>query len=83
METKFIKIAPNMEEITITERAITTEWSDGITYECSEADMSYLRQTYTEWALKKAFQTAIALASKPWNIKQMLNTYFRVDGWVK
>lgn len=85
METmeEVIKIAPDKEEITITDTAITTEWNGGITYQLSKADMSYLRQTYTEYGLKSAMQQAIALSSKPWQAERLLNDYFRVEGRIK
>lgn len=82
-ETITIKIAPDMDEVRITETSLTTDWNGGVSYEVSKADMSYLRQMFTEYALKSALRQAIALSSKPWQAERLLNDYFRVEGRIK
>lgn len=72
-----IKIAPDLDEINVTDSAISTDWNGGISYNC---DTTRLRGVYTEQALKCAFQQAIALSSKHWQVERLLNDYFRIEG---
>ena len=59
---KTIKIAPDLDEITIDDEKIHTDWNGGITY---KADLSAIRNAYKDDWLKSQFQQAIALVSKP------------------
>ena len=71
MET--IKIAPDLEEIVVSDTAVSTEWNGGI---CYIAELKALRETMGA----VAFQTAIALSSKQWQVADALNRYFHIDG---
>lgn len=79
-ESKEISIAPSMDEIEVNDNGISTDWNGGIFY---EADMTQLFDTYSERALKSAFQQAIALSSKPWQIERLLNEYFKIYGKIQ
>ena len=75
MET--IKIAPDLVEIVVSDTAISTEWNGGI---CYKADLKAKREKMGDRNLKVAFQTAIALSSKQWQVANALNRYFHIDG---
>ena len=75
MET--IKIAPDLNEIKIDDKNISTEWNGGITY---TGDIASIRKAYKDDWIIKQFQTAIALCSKPWQLERILNDYFKIDG---
>ena len=75
MET--IKIAPDLEEIVVSDTAISTEWNGGI---CYKADLKAKREKMGDRNIAVAFQTAIALCSKQWQVADALNRYFHIDG---
>lgn len=75
MET--IKIAPDLNEIKIDDKSISTEWNEGITY---TGDIASIRKAFKDDWIIKQFQTAIALCSKPWQLECILNDYFKIDG---
>lgn len=75
-----IEIAPGIENISLTETSITTEWNGGITYEVGKSVMKRLKEIYTEEHLKSLMNQAIAFSSKPWQIEWMLNEYFGIKG---
>lgn len=77
MET--IKIAPDLEEIVVSDMAVSTEWNGGI---CYIADLKALRETMGDRNIAVAFQTAIALSSKQWQVANALNRYFHIDGHI-
>jgi len=74
---KTIKIAPDLDEIYINDDKICTEWNGGIEY---SGPIGALRQAFKDEWVKKQFQTAIALCSKPWQLESMLNDYFGIEG---
>ena len=51
-----IKIAPDLEEIVVSDTAISTEWNGGI---CYKADLKAIRAKMGDSNLKTAFQTGI------------------------
>lgn len=75
-----IEIAPGIENISLTETSITTEWNGGITYEVGKLAMKRLKEIYTEEHLKSSMNQAIAFSSKPWQVEWMLNEYFGIKG---
>lgn len=77
MGTKIIKIAPDTEEIQVTEDRIHTDWNGGITYTAPG-----LTSKYTEDFLKSAFQQAIALSSRLHQMEYLLNDYLGTEGKV-
>lgn len=72
-----IKIAPDLEEIVVSDTAISTEWNGGI---CYKADLKAIRAKMGDSNLKTAFQTAIALSSKHWQVAEALNRYLHLKG---
>lgn len=68
-----IKIAPDLNEIQVSDTAITTDWNGGITY---KARLKSIRQLQGDEWLKECFRAAIALCSKPWQVEQALNRHF-------
>lgn len=74
-EIKSIKIAPDIEEITIEGDVMHTDFAGGITYTAEGMGLMY-KDTF----LKCAFQEAIALASKRWILEQCLNDYLHLNG---
>ncbi len=79
-ESGEIEIAPGIENISVTETSITTEWNGGITYEVGKPIMDRLKEIYTENNLKDSMNQAIAFSSKPWQLERLLNDYFGVKG---
>ena len=74
-----IKIAPDLNEIQVSDTEIHTEWNNGITYKASLAD---IRKKHGDEYLKQSFSTAIALCSKSWQVEQVLNRHFRKRGHI-
>ena len=72
-----IKIAPDLDEIVVSDTAISTEWNYGI---CYKADLKAVRAKMGDRSLKVAFQTAIALSSKQWQVADVLNRYLHLEG---
>ncbi len=75
-----IKIAPDLNEIQVSDTEIHTEWNNGITYKASLAD---IRKKHGDEYLKQSFSTAIALCSKAWQVEQVLNRHFRRRGHIE
>ncbi len=75
-----IKIAPDLNEIQVSDTEIHTEWNNGITYKASLAD---IRKKHGDEYLKQSFSTAIALCSKAWQVEQVLNRHFRKRGHIE
>ncbi len=75
-----IKIAPDLNEIQVSDTEIHTEWNNGITYKASLAD---IRKKHGDEYLKQSFSTAIALCSKSWQVEQVLNRHFRKRGHIE
>ena len=72
-----IKIAPDLEEITVTDTCIYTRWNGGI---CYKARLKPIRQFQGDEWLKECFRAAIALGSKSWQVEQLLNRHFKKRG---
>lgn len=72
-----IQIAPYDDEITISGNTVSTEFAGGIKYIAEGLDR------FKEEVVKRAFSTAIAIASKRWHLEEMLNEYFKLDGKVE
>lgn len=66
-----------MEEITVSDKAIATDWNGGIRY---EARLKNLREFQGDQWLKECFRAAIALCSKMWQVETVLNRHFRKRG---
>jgi hypothetical protein len=77
---KDIKIAPDLNEVEVTDDSIHTEWNGGITYKAKLAD---IRKKHGDKYLKESFSTAIALCSKLWQVEQVLNRHFRKQGHIE
>lgn len=75
-----IKIAPELNEVVIDKYSIHTDWEGGITYECP---IDELRKKYTDEQLKADFCCAIALSSRFYQIEQLLNMHYKVEGKLK
>lgn len=72
-----VKIAPTCDEIIIAGDTVSTEFAGGISYTAEGLSL------FKEDIVKQAFSTAIALASRPWQIEDSLNSFFRLKGSVK
>lgn len=77
---KTVKIAPDKNEITITDSSMSTKWNGGITYEANLAEIR--KKLGDEW-LKATFQQAIGFSSKPWQLERTLNEFLNIKGKVK
>ena len=76
---KTIKIAPDLDEITLDDEKIHTDWNGGITY---SGPIGKLREIFKDDWIIKQFQTAIAITSKSWQLERILNDYFKIEGKV-
>lgn len=76
---KTIKIAPDLDEITIDDERIHTDWNGGITY---KGNIAAIRKAFKDDWIIKQFQTAIAMVSKLWQLERLLNDYFKIEGKV-
>ena len=76
---KTITIAPRMEEINVSDSAISTRWNGGIFY---KGNIARLRTRFSDEELKKYFQTAIGFSSKPWQLEDLLNGFFKIKAKV-
>jgi hypothetical protein len=74
-----VSIAPSIQEIEVTDTEISTSWNGGIKY---VGRISNLRKKYGDDTLRSAFQAAIGMSSKPWQMERMLNNYFKFKGKV-
>lgn len=72
-----VQIAPYPEEVTISGNTVSTEFAGGIKYTAEGLEH------FKEEVVKSAFSVAIAVASKRWELEEMLNEYFRLDGKVE
>ena len=77
---KTIKIAPDKNEITITDSSMSTKWNGGVTY---EANLKETREKHGDEWLKATFQQAIGFSSKPWQLERVLNDFLHLKGKVK
>ena len=75
-----MQMAPELDEVEVTDDSIHTEWNGGITY---KAKLSDIRKKHGDKYLKKSFSTAIALCSKLWQVEQVLNRHFRKQGHIE
>lgn len=75
-----MQMAPELDEVEVTDDSIHTEWNGGITY---KAKLSDIRKKYGDKYLKESFSTAIALCSKLWQVEQVLNRHFRKQGHIE
>ena len=72
-----IQIAPDLDEIIVTDTHIYTRWNGGISY---KARLKPLRQFQGyEW-LKECFRAAVALCSKYPQVEEVLNRHFKKRG---
>ena len=74
---KTIQIAPNAEQIVVTETAIHTNWNGGITYTAEGLDR------YKADYLRECFSTAIALCPKRWQVEDILNRHLGLAGKIE
>jgi len=74
-----ISIAPRPDEIEVTDMEISTTWNGGIRY---TGNIAALRQKYGDDNLRSAFQQAIGMSSKPWQMERLLDNYFKINGKV-
>lgn len=77
---KYIKIAPDLNEVEVADDSIHTDWNGGITYKASLAD---IRKKHGDKYLKQSFCTAIALCNKKWLVEQVLNRHFLKQGHIE
>lgn len=75
-----VQMAPESNEVEVTDDSIHTDWNGGITYKARLAD---IRKKYGDEYLKESFSTAIFLCSKPWQLEQVLNRHFRKRGHIE
>ena len=66
-----------MEEIVVTDNSISTTFQGGITYTADGLNK------YKENYLKQCFATAIAFASKRWQLEEMLNNHLNLNGKIE
>lgn len=76
MAEKYIEIAPNIDNIEVSDNEINTPWNGGITY---KADLKECRKMYGDEELKKAFQTYIALVCRPWQLELFMNHALKIE----
>ena len=72
-----IKIAPDLDEIQVSDTEIHTDWNGGITYKARLKDMRKFQGD--EW-LKDCFRAAIAFCGKPCKMETILNRHFHKRG---
>ena len=72
MET--IKIAPSHDEVIIEGNEVRTDFAGGIVYRAE--GLGKFKDEY----IKASFCTAIALASKKWQLEDILNSHFCLNG---
>lgn len=82
-ETITLQIAPRREQVRLTDTSITTDWNGGITFECVEAGMRALLWKYNPDYIRDVFSGAIAMSSKPWQVKELISRTLEVDGEIK
>lgn len=75
-----IKIAPDLDEVFVSDTSIWTKWNGGVEY-C--AALRPLRILHGDLYLMENFRTAIALCSKPWQVERLLNDFFHVNGSIQ
>ena len=71
---KTIKIAPNSDEVEVTENSISTKFAGGITYTAD--GLCNFKEDY----LKEVFSSAIAMSSKIWQIGFLLDKTLNLKG---
>lgn len=69
-----IRIAPAMAEIRVGANTISTDFAGGITYTAEGIDK------YKEDYLKECFAWGVALCSKRWQLEDLLNAHFNLNG---
>lgn len=74
---KTIQIAPYDHEIKVEGDVVSTEFAGGIKYTAKGLS------EYDENDIKKCFSTAIAMASKRWQLEMMLNECFKLNGKIE
>lgn len=72
-----IKIAPNRNEVRVTDYEISTEWHNK---PCYMGDFRELRAKYGDEWLADAFSTALAMSSYSRQAEAMLNAVLRIEG---
>lgn len=78
MATK-IQIAPNRNEVRVTDNSITTDWHNKPRY---NANLKALREKFGDDYLAESFSMAIALSSYDWQLEKVLNQFFKLTGHV-
>lgn len=72
-----IKIAPDYDEITVTDNEICTDYAHGIRYIAEGLDR------YSERYLKEMFRACIAMLSKRWQIEECMNRNLGLSGKIE
>ena len=72
-----IQIAPYDHEIKVEGDVVSTEFAGGIKYTAKGLSQ------YRVEDIKKCFSTAIAMASKRWQLEMMLNECFELNGKIE
>ena len=75
---KTIKIAPNAEEVFVEGNEVRTDFAGGIVYRANG-----LTERFKESFIIECFRYAIALSSKRWQLQEILNNHFQLDGVVE
>lgn len=73
---KTIKIAPDLEEVTVSGDSVTTSFAGGITYTAPGLG------NYKDEYIRANFRAAIALSSKTWQIKALMDKHLNLEGTI-
>ena len=74
---KTIKIAPDVNECTVSGNEVRTDFAGGVVYR-AEGLCNYKPEYVIE-----CFRTAIAMCGKRWVMQDLLNTHLHLDGVVE
>lgn len=75
---KTIQIAPKKSDCKVVGNEIIGKWNGRTLVYAIPSDVEVY--SYQHESLIKAFRTAIALSSKPWQVELALNNYYGING---
>lgn len=76
---RVIQIAPNLNEVCVTDKSISTTWGNRPRY---NAPLKALRKRLGDNEIAESFCMAIAMSSYDWQVKRALNDFFHLDGTI-
>ena len=76
-KVKTIKIAPDVNECTVSGDEVRTDFNGGVVYRAE--GLSKFKEEY----IIESFRTAIAMCGKRWVMQDLLNKHFGLNGVVE